>query len=123
MVVLGAIGRSATPGDLGFLGLLLADRPNVDGFIDAAIGAVLSYDRERSTELARTLEAYFEAGGSPTNAAEKLYVHPNTVARRLERIGELLGSDWQKPERALHIQLALRLSQLRHLLSEPIPPQ
>jgi DNA-binding PucR family transcriptional regulator len=36
-------------------------------------------------------------------------VHVNTVTQRLDRIAQLLGSDWQKPERALEIQLALRL--------------
>jgi hypothetical protein len=39
----------------------------------------------------------------------------NTVAQRLERIGRLLGEDWQSPARALEIQLALRL----HILSAP----
>lgn len=121
MTVIGATGRSASVGELGFLGVLLSDSPDVDGFIGATIGPVVDYDRQRSTELGRTLEAYFEAGGSPTYSAERLHVHPNTVTRRLERVGELLGPDWQEPERALDIQLALRLSKLRHLLGEPRP--
>ncbi|WP_349307784.1 helix-turn-helix domain-containing protein [Streptomyces sp. HNM0645] len=33
----------------------------------------------------------------------------NTVAQRLERVGRLLGEDWQSPARALEIQMALRL--------------
>ena len=57
-------------------------------------------------------EAYFAAGSSPRHAATKLHVHVNTVAQRLDRIGELLGTDWQDPNRALQIQLALHL---RHL--------
>jgi DNA-binding PucR family transcriptional regulator len=36
-------------------------------------------------------------------------VHANTVAQRLDRIGVLLGADWASPERALELQLALRL--------------
>jgi DNA-binding PucR family transcriptional regulator len=40
-------------------------------------------------------------------------VHVNTVAQRLERIGSLLGADWQTPDRALELQLALRLRKLR----------
>ncbi|MGP3928331.1 PucR family transcriptional regulator, partial [Streptomyces sp. 8N616] len=71
---------------------------------------------QRFTELTRTMDAYFDTGGSPRYAAEKLHVHPNTVVRRLERISELLGPEWQKPERALEVQLALRLSRLRHVL-------
>lgn len=113
LLALGAKGTAAAPSDLGFLGLLLSDRQDVDGFVRSAIGPVLDYDRQRSTELVRTLEAYFVAGGSPTYAAEALYVHPNTVSRRLERVTEILGPDWQSPAQSLEIQLALRLHRTR----------
>ncbi|MER7282807.1 helix-turn-helix domain-containing protein [Dactylosporangium sp. NPDC000244] len=110
-------GRGASGRDLGFLGVLLSDRQGVDTFVDAVLGPVLDHDRRRFTELTRTLDAYFAASGSPTNAAERLHVHPNTVARRLERVKELLGPDWQRPIQALDLQLALRLFRLRDTLS------
>ncbi|MFF5795284.1 helix-turn-helix domain-containing protein [Streptomyces albogriseolus] len=118
MTALGAAGTSASTHQLGFLGLLLSDHVDADRFIQSTIGAVLDYDEQRLTELIRTLDAYFDTGGSPTYAAEQLHVHPNTVARRLERIGELIGPDWQKPERALEVQLALRMSRIRRVLRE-----
>ncbi|MFF7729205.1 helix-turn-helix domain-containing protein [Streptomyces sp. NPDC008001] len=116
MTSLGVIGRSASVRELGFLGVLLSDNHDVEGFVDSAIGPVIDYDQQRFTDLTRTLETYFEAGGSPTNAAKKLHVHPNTVARRLERISELLGPQWQQPGRALEVQLALRVFRVRHSL-------
>ncbi|MDC2945791.1 helix-turn-helix domain-containing protein [Streptomyces heilongjiangensis] len=122
MTALGATGTSASTHQLGFLGLLLSDQVDAERFIQGTIGAVLDYDEQRLTELMRTLDAYFDNGGSPTYAAEQLHVHPNTVARRLERIGELIGSDWQKPERALEIQLALRMSRIRRVLRERDEP-
>ncbi|MFG2113322.1 GAF domain-containing protein [Streptomyces sp. NPDC048718] len=117
MSALGGTGTAASADDLGFLGLLLSDDHDVDGFIESAIGPVLEYDAERFTDLIRTLEAYFASGGSPTNAAEELHVHPNTVSRRLERIGELLGAEWQKPGQVLEVQLALRLQRTRDILA------
>ena len=36
----------------------------------------------------------------------------NTVVQRLDRIASLLGEDWQQPDRALEIQIALRLHRL-----------
>jgi GAF domain-containing protein/sugar diacid utilization regulator len=116
MTALGATGRPATARELGFVGILLADNHDVDGFVHAAIGPILDYDRLRSTELARTLEVYFAAGSSPTYAAKELHVHPNTVARRLERISELLGAQWQEPTQTLEVQLALRLCRVRNQL-------
>ena len=59
-----------------------------------------------------TLVAYFAAGASPRHAAHELHVHVNTVAQRLGRVAALLGDDWQHPDRALEIQLALRLRRL-----------
>ncbi|MGK5629808.1 helix-turn-helix domain-containing protein [Streptomyces sp. URMC 123] len=123
---LGGDGGTACASDLGFLGMLLAEENDVPGYIDQTIGAVVDYDRHRFTDLIPTLRVYLEAGRSPTRAAETLRVHPNTVSRRLERIGQLLGEDWQRPERVLDIQLALRLHQVRQALSsrsaDPLPP-
>ncbi|MFC9701175.1 helix-turn-helix domain-containing protein [Streptomyces sp. NPDC056943] len=110
-------GEGAAAEDLGFLGLLLADSRDIDGFVDRTVGQVVAYDRRRGTDLVRTLDAYFASGMSPARTKDELHVHVNTVAQRLERVGRLLGPDWQSPARALEIQLALRL----HALAAAVP--
>ncbi|WP_405809927.1 GAF domain-containing protein [Streptomyces sp. NBC_00210] len=107
--LLGRAGQGAAAQDLGFLGLLLADPGDIDGFVQRTMGQVVEYDRRRGTDLVGTLDAYFASGMSPARTKDDLHVHVNTVAQRLERIGRLLGPDWQSPARALEIQLALRL--------------
>ncbi|WP_399458887.1 helix-turn-helix domain-containing protein [Streptomyces sp. WAC01526] len=109
---LGRAGQGAAAADFGFLGLLLADTRDVDGFVHRTLGAVTDYDARRGTELLRTLGAYFACGMSPARTKDALHVHVNTVAQRLDRVSRLLGPDWQTPARALEIQLALRLHQL-----------
>ncbi|MFF9626953.1 helix-turn-helix domain-containing protein [Streptomyces griseosporeus] len=124
LTVLGNEGMEtlATVDELGFLGMLLGGSRDIGAFVEQTIGPILSYDEQRSTSLAATLEAYFAAGASPTYAAEALQVHPNTVARRLERISQLLGPDWQQPGPALEIQLALRLHKVgRSLRGNALP--
>ncbi|MFH8222007.1 helix-turn-helix domain-containing protein [Streptomyces sp. NPDC018057] len=113
--LLGRTGDGAAAEDFGFLGLLLAGERDVAGFVDRTIGRVTAYDDRRGTDLVRTLEAYFACGMSPVRTKDELHVHVNTVAQRLERVGRLLGEDWQTPARLLEIQLALRL----HRLSSP----
>jgi DNA-binding PucR family transcriptional regulator len=113
LLALGRAGEGASADGLGFLGVLLGDRADLDGFVGRALGPVLEYDARRGTELVRTLDAYFAAGGQLNRAKEALHVHVNTVVQRLERVGSLLGEDWQSPSRALEIQLALRLQRLR----------
>ncbi|GHF18186.1 hypothetical protein GCM10014715_86480 [Streptomyces spiralis] len=111
--VLGRAGHGAGVAELGFLGVLLGDGHDVDGFVTATLGPLLEYDAQRGTQLVRTLRAYFGCGGSLTRAKEELHVHVNTVVQRLDRIQALLGPDWNTPEQTLELQLALRL----HLLS------
>ncbi|MFE6055396.1 helix-turn-helix domain-containing protein [Kitasatospora sp. NPDC056446] len=110
--VLGRAGEGASARALGFLGVLLGDGHDVDGFVGAALGPLLVYDARRGTELVRTLRAYFDCGGSLTRAKDELHVHVNTVVQRLDRVEALLGPDWNHPERSLELQLALRLQLL-----------
>ncbi|MFJ3761584.1 helix-turn-helix domain-containing protein [Streptomyces sp. NPDC090080] len=111
--VLDRTGQGAGVTELGFLGVLLGDDHDVDGFVTATLGPLLEYDSRRGTQLVRTLRAYFDCGGSLTRAKEELHVHVNTVVQRLDRVQALLGAGWNAPEQALELQLALRL----HLLS------
>ncbi|MFG2263438.1 helix-turn-helix domain-containing protein [Streptomyces sp. NPDC048720] len=120
LTALGTDGGSASAQELGFLGLLLADSPDIPSFVQTTIGPVIAYDDRHRTDLVHTLEAYYASGGSPRRAAETLHVHPNTVSRRLERITELLEPAWQEPMRALEVQLALRLQRTRHAIRSPL---
>ncbi|MFI5755481.1 helix-turn-helix domain-containing protein [Streptomyces sp. NPDC051569] len=110
---LGRVGDAGCAAELGFVGVLLGDAHDVHGFVAATLGPLLEYDARRGTALVRTLDAYFGCGGSLTRAKDVLHLHVNTVVQRLDRIQALLGPDWNAPERALELRLALRL----HLLS------
>jgi DNA-binding PucR family transcriptional regulator len=110
---LGLEGTGASAGHLGFAGLVVGSAPDVSGYVRQHLGPLLDYDRRRGSQLVKTLQAYFDAGGSPRHAATDLHVHVNTVSQRLERISALLGPHWQRPDDALELQLALRLMQLQ----------
>jgi hypothetical protein len=109
---LGLAGQGASAAHLGFAGLVVGSAPDVDGYVHTHLGPLLDYDARRGSELVKTLQAYFDAGGSPRHAATELHVHVNTVSQRLERISALLGPSWQHPDTALELQLALRLRRL-----------
>ncbi|MFF5447911.1 helix-turn-helix domain-containing protein [Streptomyces sp. NPDC012888] len=119
---LGHTGQGAALPGLGFIGLILGDRADVNAYVRATLGPLLDYDASRGTGLAHTLEAYFAQSASPTRTSEALHVHVNTVVQRLDRIGRLLGQDWSAPARALEIQLALRLHHLTRNRPQPAGP-
>lgn len=115
LVRLGRGGEVSDPAGLGVARLLLGDNDpeHVTAFVETMIGPVRAWDERRGTGLVATLEAWFATGGNLKDTASVLHVHPNTVTQRLERVGELLGTGWREPGRALDLQLALRLARLQ----------
>jgi GAF domain-containing protein/sugar diacid utilization regulator len=114
---LGRDGEGASAAELGFLGVLLGDRRDVNPFVRRIIGPVLDYDLDRGTDLVGTLEAYFSNDRNLARTRDALQIHVNTVTQRLERITKLLDDGWQQQDRSLEVQIALRL----HLISRPPP--
>ncbi|TQJ37383.1 MULTISPECIES: PucR family transcriptional regulator [Streptomyces] len=57
--------------------------------------------------LLETLEHWFAAAGSATEAARGLFVHPNTVRYRLRRVEELTGRSLSDPRAVADIGAAL----------------
>jgi DNA-binding PucR family transcriptional regulator len=107
---LGRDGQSASAEELGVYGLLLgvAGGEDVARFVRRTVGPVLDYDRERGSELARTLLTWYSCGGNLTRTAAELYVHVNTLYQRLDRVTQLLGEGWRTGDGALQAHLALQ---------------
>ena len=68
---------------------------------------LVEHDRARGSDLVKTLRTYFAAGANATEAADRLYLHRNSMAYRLERIGRLTGLDLRDHNVALALQLGL----------------
>lgn len=113
---LGVHDRAATADQYAMLALLFdPDRAgDLARFMSETIGSLVQYDERRSTELVLTLTRYFDQAGHLTRTAEALHVHPNTLLKRLDRVGTILGAGWRDPERVLPLQVALRLHKLRN---------
>jgi DNA-binding PucR family transcriptional regulator len=111
LLALGRAGGCATVDELGVYRSLFsrAGRGELDRFVRASIGSLQAEDRERSTELVVTLDAYLTHAGRHTAAAAALHIHPNTLYQRLAKIGDILGAGWRDPERRLELQIAVRL--------------
>ena len=115
LVALGRTGQVAGRDELGVYGLLLsaAGQTELERFITRTVGPLLDHDREKGSELVRTLLAFYGAGGSLTRTAQELFVHVNTLYQRMERITALLGEGWRSGDGALQVHLALTLHRAR----------
>jgi GAF domain-containing protein/sugar diacid utilization regulator len=86
---------------------------DLERFLADSLEPLLAYDRRRSTQLIATLSAFFANSANLTRTAAGLHVHLNTLLKRLDRIESILGEGWRSPDRALRLQVALRLHDLR----------
>jgi sugar diacid utilization regulator len=84
------------------------DASSLAAFLEATIGPVIHHDRERGSELAATLLAYFDNNQNAKATAQRLHIHVNTVRQRMATIEDLIGH-WGQASRALEIHIAVRL--------------
>ena len=68
---------------------------------------LLVHDRERRSDLVRTLQVYFAAGANASEAADRLFLHRNSMLYRLARIERLTSLDLKNPRARLALQLGL----------------
>jgi DNA-binding PucR family transcriptional regulator len=73
----------------------------------ALISPLTEHDRARRSDLVRTLRTYFAAGTNASEAADRLFLHRNSMLYRLERIQKLTGLDLKDHRVALALQLGL----------------
>ena len=80
--------------------------------MDEALGEVVRYDLEHGTELVTTLRTWVGADYNVSEAAQRLYVHTNTLKYRLKRIRAVLGGDPSRGDLRLQVELALKMLDL-----------
>jgi GAF domain-containing protein len=82
-----------------------------------AVEELIEYDRRRGARLVETLEQFLADRGGVTASARALYVHPNTVRQRIERIERVAGLDLAN-EDLLSLELALKLARLHRVRAD-----
>jgi GAF domain-containing protein len=79
-----------------------------------SVDKLIDYDRRRGSHLFETLERFLTDRCSVTASARALYIHPNTVRQRLDRIERVSGLRLPD-EDLLSLELALKLARLHRL--------
>ena len=92
--------------DAGLLLSKLALSPDLAPF-RKLVEPLMAHDRERRSDLVRTLRIYFAAGANASEAADRLFLHRNSMLYRLARIEKLTGLDLKDSRAKLALQLGL----------------
>ncbi|MFV0529785.1 MAG: PucR family transcriptional regulator [Lachnospiraceae bacterium] len=77
---------------LGIFQLLLEikDQRRIAEYVDKELHALFEFDRKNHQELVKTLQCYLQCNASLVHAAAQLYIHRNTLIKRIEKIEEIL---------------------------------
>ena len=95
-----------------------SDQGELRSFVNDQLGAIMAYDHARGTELEETLEVFLNEGCNAQAAANRLFVHVNTLKYRLGRAQRLAGIDLQNAETRFNLELALRISRYLNATSD-----
>ena len=87
---------------------LLAASPETAKELHRSVfGGLVELPTEDLETLILTLSTWFDVSGSMSDAAKRLYVHPNTVRYRLRRVQALTGRSLENPRDVADIRAAL----------------
>jgi DNA-binding PucR family transcriptional regulator len=73
----------------------------------ALVVPLVEHDRERRSDLVKTLKVYFDTGANASEAADRLFLHRNSMLYRLSRVEKLTGLNLKDPRARLALQLGL----------------
>lgn len=96
---------------LRLMGVLLqpANEQNLPVFVWRILGKLHDYSVAHNINLIESLECYLKHSCNIRSAAKELFIHPNTLRYRLEKVEKISGLDLTDTDTKLEIQLAIKL--------------
>lgn len=79
------------------------------------LGKLNSYEKSDSKDMLNSLQVYIDENRNIGNAAEKLFIHRNTMKYRINKIEEILECDLKDDKTMFNIMLCLKIGHFLHL--------
>lgn len=87
----------------------ITDKTELEEVVEDYIGPLLEHDKEKDTELTKTLKVYLKRLGQKNETATELHIVRQTLYHRLHKIEQLLGQDYMHPENRFMIEFSLHI--------------
>lgn len=102
---------------LGILKLLFAtqDLQEIEGFYHETLNQLVEYDKNFETNLMESVWVFLEENGNGIKAAERLFIHRNTLRYRMQRAAEILGVNFEHVEERMAVQSAMMIGKIFNL--------
>lgn len=120
LMTLGREGEVSSARGLGIYRILLSHmaREHLDELTEEQLGPLMAEQNKRGVPLMESLSVYLAHGRHHSATASSLGVHVNTLYQRLDAIDRLIGKDWRDPDKALDLQVLMRLRRSADLLGK-----
>ena len=108
------IGEIAQGLELGIYQLLfyIDDTSKIDDYVKEILNPLLIYDKKNNQNLIDTLREYLKCGQNVSQASQNLYIHRNTMIKRVEKIEELIGCSIKNAEVTNQLYNAVKIYDL-----------
>jgi len=90
----------------------ISGHPSLSKLYKNTIERIKKYDSDNNTELMKTLEALVEYDFGISQTSDKLFIHRNTLYKRVNKLNDILDSDIDKSENRLILHIALKLNEI-----------
>lgn len=90
----------------------ISGHPTLSKIYKNTIERIQKYDLENNTVLLKTLEMLVDCDFSISQTSDRLYIHRNTLYKRINKLNSLLDFDIDKSENRLILQIALKLHKI-----------
>ncbi len=70
------------------------------------------YDKEKSSELVKTLQMFFQYGGNLKKVSEEMFTHYNTIVYRMQRIKDITGMNLENSNDRLNLQVSFKIFEM-----------
>lgn len=94
--------------------LLNQTKMNLESYVNDILQPLIDYDKDKNSVLLDTLDVFLECRSAKKEAAERLFIVRQTLYHRLNKIEELLGENYLKPDNRIALETAIKAY---HILS------
>lgn len=81
-------------------------------FYKDTLEPLVKYDKEKGSELVKTLQMFFQCGGNLKKVSEEMFTHYNTIVYRMQRIKDITGMNLENPNERLNLQVAFKIFEM-----------
>lgn len=90
----------------------IGDHPALLKIYRNTVKRLIDHDNKYNSELLHTVKVFIDNDFNINQAAEKLFIHRNTLYKRIEKINTILDFDINKSENRLLLQIALKFNEI-----------